>query len=326
MAKRIKRGKKKKLSPVVLTIMVMTLGFGIAFFIGFHMLSLKFEEEKGRLETQILDNQRVVYVANVDIMAGTAITQDNVAEKTIYSSLDIGFYMTADDIGKIARVDISAGQPIFYNQVGDDSIEALRETEYASVTLAKNISAGDFVDVRIMYPNGENYIVLSKKCIQNINTETNDIYFWMDEEEIMLMSSGIVDCYLNEGAVLYTTKYLEDTQKNGEVDYVPSQQVMMAIKNDPNIVETAEKTLNAALRQSLENRLSQYRNGNYSVNLSGDLSSDHNTSDEDDGDDNAYYNDGFEEDDDDNKIGIDTTSDDDYENDYSDINTDKQGD
>lgn len=276
MAKRISRAKKKKITNIVICILVVGLAFGAAFFFSLRAIQSRYEKENQTLKNQYDSVQHMVYVATSDIPAGSALTEQNIAQTAISTSMDTSLYITEDDIGKIAVVDIATGQAINSNMIGSDILSSLRECQYAMLTLNGNLKVNDFVDIRIMYPNGENYTVLSKKCVKGLNLEANDIYMWLDESDIMNMSSAIVDVYLHEGTILYTTKYIEDGQSALETNYQPNTDVMAAIANDPNIVDEATQKLNANMREALEARLAILEKddqSNKSVDLSNAIAS-----------------------------------------------------
>lgn len=128
-----------------------------------------------------------------------------------------------------------------------------------------------------MYPNGENYIVLSKVCLQNLEKFSNDCYLWLAEDQIMTVSSAIVDTYLHEGAILYTTRYIEDGQDETTPNYIPTKHCITAMANDENIVEKAKAKLNASAREALETRLKEQvekKNVNLKEILPGSSASD----------------------------------------------------
>lgn len=261
--KRISKAKKKSMVIVVTSIAVIGIGFGLAFAIGLKQVNDQYQYKILDLQEEIGENKRDVYVANGEgIAAGTEVTEKNTRISNEYTSLSTDYYITKEDLGKISNVDIQPNQPIYANMVGEELEFSLREHEFSLLKLSTNLKENDFVDVRIMYPNGENYIVLSKKCIRNLNLSQNDCILWLNEEEITLISSGIVDTYIHKGAILYTTKYIEDNQEATDSTYIPSTDCMIAIQNDSNIVEIATNSLNASARSALDLRLSSYESDN----------------------------------------------------------------
>ena len=72
----------------------------------------------------------------------------------------------------------------------------VRSQEVNTVLMPTDLNIGDYVDIRIMFPNGTDYVVLAQKKIENIVGTT----FWMDlaEDERLLLNSATVDSYLNQ--------------------------------------------------------------------------------------------------------------------------------
>ena len=225
----------------------------------------------------IQENTRMVYVAKADIISGNLLTEENTEYKSVFSSQAEEIFIDEFDIGKKALVTIPAGMQITKSYVADaDIMTNLRETNYSVIKNSRNIISNDTVDVRLLYPNGENVIVLAKKTIKDMTENNMDCYFWLSEEEILLMSSAIVDAYQYEGAELYTTEYIEPSiQEASVINYTPSQQTINLIANDPNIIEIATKYLSTRVRSQLEKRLADtiiYNNN--SVNSESSTSDD----------------------------------------------------
>ena len=77
----------------------------------------------------------------------------------------------------------------------------------------------------------------------------------LNEEEILLLSSGIVDAYLHKASI-YALKYVEPyLQREAIPTYPPSEAVLQVIRKDPNIIDMAEHALTASIRAGLEGDL-----------------------------------------------------------------------
>lgn len=202
-------------------------------------------------------NTRNVYLAATDIKTGDFISKDNVEQKTVYASQPEDTYITSEDIGKVAMVDIPAGTHVQSSMLTGNTISSeLRELQYDVININTNITANDTVDVRISYPNGESYIILSKKLLKGYSPETVTCFFWLNEEELLRMSAAIVDAGLYPGSRIYVSKYIEPRiQEASMVNYVPSLSILTLIENDPNIVTICSQDLNREVRKALENRL-----------------------------------------------------------------------
>ena len=219
----------------------------------------EYEYMLSKARQEMDENKKNVLVALSDIKTGEILTADKVEKKIVYSSQPDESYITTDDLGKPVIIDIPQGTHIVKSMMAQDDVSpVLREVEYDVIQVSSNIEANDFVDVRIFYPNGETFVVLSKKQLKGYQPDMPVCYLWVDEEEILRMSAAIVDAALYSGSKLYMTKYIEpNIQQASLITYTPSISVLNLIENDPNIVERCSQLLNIEVRKALENRLSE---------------------------------------------------------------------
>lgn len=208
------------------------------------------------LQTQITNNMRSGYRALVDIDAGEMITDSMVGwDATIPSDVNQALFITSEDIGKVATISIDAGTPVLTEMVSAQLASDYHERECSFIWLNTNLEDNDFVDVRILFPNGEDYIVAAKKSIKEVNIAANNVFLWLTEDEIQLLDAAIVDANLHN-ARIYVTKYIKpEVQKASVVTYAPNTSVLSVIRNDPNIVDASAANLSAEARASMENRL-----------------------------------------------------------------------
>ncbi len=204
--------------------------------------------------------------ANDESSAGAILSSQktaNVELATIYSSSDETMFLSEEDLAKgtYAVVDIAASQPVTANmtRVFDLSTEndaSIREFEITAANLMIDQKENEAVDVRIVYPNGEDYVVLSKKYIKNLNLGSMTWFTDMNEDEILRFQSAVIDAYTMTGARIYTTRYMDDSLQNAaEVTYVVRATTEDLIRQDPNVYQTAAYELNASARLALEVRL-----------------------------------------------------------------------
>ncbi len=95
-----------------------------------------------------------------------------------------------------------------------------------------------------MLPNGQNYIVTSKKKVSipivNGQYVADTIQLNLTEEEILLLSCAIIENYQIDGSKLYATRYTEaGSQSAATVTYYPNRSVQTLLDNDPNMVRKA---------------------------------------------------------------------------------------
>lgn len=142
----------------------------------------------------------------VTVPAGTIITKDMVA---------IGEKVVSDDI---------------------------RTVEYSMISLPSEVLDGDYIDIRLLFPGGQDYVILGKKKVEKCTDTT--IWIKQTEEEIMTLNNAIIDSYLAEGSKLYATRYTEPgIQKAAQQTYPVSNEVLDLIRQSPNIVTEAKNAL-----------------------------------------------------------------------------------
>ena len=73
-----------------------------------------------------------------------------------------------------------------------------------------------FLDIRIRFPNGEDYIVTEGKTITYMTDK--GFYMCLNEKEVQMLSSARTDVEVYEGAMLYLSSY-DKKQENGLTDY-----------------------------------------------------------------------------------------------------------
>ncbi len=187
-------------------------------------------------------------------------------------------YIETSEAAVISKIDAKANTIISQSMIAraDDVIsDDVRKAEYNTVILPIDLMTGDYVDIRLMFPSGQNFIVVSKKIvtIPDVNGEyiPNTIQMDLSEEEILAMSSAIVEDWMMQGsAMLYATKYVEaGLQEEAIPTYVPSAEVVKQMESDSNIVNRAKTELFNKYNQSIA-----LRNENINSELSANGSKD----------------------------------------------------
>jgi hypothetical protein len=182
-------------------------------------------------------------LANIKLPRGAA--PDNLLENSDAS------------VVKIAKIELKKGTALtdamIYEQgpLPDD----LRNRELQVIALPSDLHERDVVDVRIQFSTGQDYIILSKKKIGKLLNPA--MWITMSEQEILSLSSAMVDAYLHE-AKLYAITYVEPEMQDKAIPTYPvNKEVLKLIESDPNIVKKAEQKLSEAVRTSLEKDLAK---------------------------------------------------------------------
>ncbi len=235
--------KKARNSMLVGIIVGLLIGcVGIAFFF------MQATNYKKQIDTAQA-NTKKAYVLKNDIKSGEKITSEDLLEISAIKDVIPTDYVKREDITEntIAKLDLTKGLVLSKAliQESDAKVTAdLREQQYNMIVLPQYLEEGNYIDIRLTLPNGQDYIVVSKKRIKQITEDT--IWIDMYEQESLVMSNAIVEAYMMPGSKLYATTYVEPgIQANAIPTFVPRAEVINLMNSDPNIVAEARQELAA---------------------------------------------------------------------------------
>ena len=153
----------------------------------------------------------MVAVLKKDVIQGETITEDMLTFTRVHNSTVPTNTITeqvGSAVGKVAKYSIAANVPLTENMLTDDVISSdVRSQEINSILMPSDLNQGECVDIRIMFPNGTDYIVLAQKIVNKIENST--MWLELSEDERLIINSAIIDSYLNQGTKLYATKYVD---------------------------------------------------------------------------------------------------------------------
>ena len=208
--------KKKQIQGIAIGASVgIIVAVGVSVFSFFTIRSYR----EGTNKNYIKNYTTPVVVLKRNIVQGEIITSDMIETVNVNNNtVPTGVVASANIVGLTAKYNMAAKVPITGDMVSDEVVAAdIRDVEINTVLMPSDLVEGDTVDVRIMYPNGTDYIVLAQKNVDKIYDTT----FWMklSEDEIQLLNSAVVDSYLNSGSKLYALRYTDsDAQVKTSTD------------------------------------------------------------------------------------------------------------
>ena len=176
-------------------------------------------------------------------------------------------YLELRNVPLLAKVEMNANTvitPSLVVQSDEVTTDDVRQQEYNMVVLPADLMTDDYVDIRLMLPNGQDFIVISKAKV-DVPTNADGTYISdtirvnLREDEILSMSSAIVEAYGLDGAKLYATKYVEaGNQKPSSPTYTPNSSVTAQIQSNPNIVSLASEELATRYSDSSKKNRNDY--------------------------------------------------------------------
>jgi len=220
----------------------------------------KYEKQVKHLENTAAQNF-TAYALKEDVDKGTTITPEMLIPASVSKSGAASDIVRISDLKRDeefvyhAKTDMKKATILVHSMVYDtvDITNDIREAEYSFIELPSNISTDSYVDIRIQFPTGDEYVVLTKKHIKKLSGVT--IWFDIGESELLTISSAIVDAYLN-GAKIYAIPYVDEhMQEKSTMTYPIKPNVQELIKESPNVVNLYEMKLEKLNRGRLENNL-----------------------------------------------------------------------
>lgn len=212
-----------------------------------HIVELKDEVDTLQWQVDAYGQEVDCYMIKpgVQIKHGTEFRLDDIEVMVLPESMVTEQYITDPQLlaGYIYRVDVSPGTPLIWDLfMLEDVGQTERYYDIVADVFPVEPEVGQFYDLRIVMPKGQDYVVLSKKRV--INFYNSAIRVKLDEEEIHQYQSALVDTFVNPGTYLYVTTYVEPNMQKQATPYYPVGRFIMQIMElDPNIVKLAEQDM-----------------------------------------------------------------------------------
>ena len=226
---------------MVITLLICSIAIGILV-----MQFMKLKDEQAKI------NKTVCVLVN-DIKSGGTITSADVMQIKVEYAPSNPATMTdlaAEEV--MAKTDLAAGVVLSQDMIMpvDEGIQNdVRLQEFNMITLPSQLEIGDYIDIRLTIPSGQDYVVLTKKQVVNCDTDT--VWINLSEDEILTMNNAIVESYIMTGSNLYAVTYTEPGLQSEAIPTYPvSSVVVSTMAKNPNILEEAIEEFN---RRNAEN-------------------------------------------------------------------------
>ena len=205
--------------------------------------------------------QQLLYTFRHDMNRGQQVLQEDIEAHLleINKKDNIRFPGEEDILGKILGRDVTGGTLV------DDSIlrsalnvpEGLRLQMYSGIEMNSEILEGSYIDIRIQFADGEDFIVASCKKVEKRGEDS--LFIFVDEEEILRLSSALTDLRWYEGTRLYGSLYADEEQQPASPDYPVNGCVTGLSDWTPNLSDHVCLGELSEKRKVLEENLRQLR-------------------------------------------------------------------
>lgn len=179
------------------------------------------------INTNTLPNEYYTYIEE---------TTANSFEEAQINSLDPHCLLWPSEDRKVyPKIDIKKGTIITMDMLWDDTekiTKDTREQEFNMIVLPSLLKEGDYVDIRLLLPTGNDFTVASFLRVKKVTEGT--VWFDLRELDTQYISSAIIETYLTKGSMLYAVKYSEPTlQEKAQRTYAVLPDVYNLLSN-PN--------------------------------------------------------------------------------------------
>ncbi|WP_433946590.1 SAF domain-containing protein [Paenibacillus sp. SN-8-1] len=220
-------------------------------------LEQKYDVEINRLKEERAKQMTQAWVAGRQIEAGEKLSITDLEQKEYPADrVPSDVIRSRDSIeGKITKITLKPNTLVTDSLLYEEEAATndLRNREISFVKIPAVLRSKDVIDVRIQFPTGQDYIILSKKKVKDLKAST--LTLTLTEQEILSLSSAVVDAYLHKASI-YALTYVEPgIQLSAIPTYPANDQVLKLISKDPNILKRAEHGLSVTSRALLEKDL-----------------------------------------------------------------------
>ena len=195
------------------------------------------------------------YVLNTDVRAGEMIDESYLDEVTVPEKLVLGLITDASELENCYfRTSLKTGTVLSTEDVNYDYIEdSLRYYDVILDSLPVGIKVGDYIDIRITFPYGEDFIGLTGKKVYEINSGV--LKLRMDENDIIVYNSMMLDKVMYSGTNVYAATYVDPgSQDIAEAFYPINTKQSELLAENPNALELVKQEM-LLKRQLVEAKL-----------------------------------------------------------------------
>lgn len=215
--------------------------------------------------------KKTTYVLKMDVSAGEKLEKHMLQKVTMTGEDNTNMQSVSEKelIGKFVKCNFSKGSVLNKQSVYEEEEfkDDMRIQKFDFIEINSMIQKNSYVDIRIVYPSGEDYIVANHKKVMDIQTEQNSeaitpvntkVFLKVTEEEILRLASAYVDTICYSGTRIYAISYIDRFQEAGTVNYPVNLQVFELLSWNPNVMNYTASEEEQERRSILEKHLSGY--------------------------------------------------------------------
>lgn len=260
---------------IIILLFLLTAGGGVGSTLYFRNQVKVQQEQNAQLVAQSAQVQQklnaigsmtTVYQVGTRVYSGKQILETDLVPVSVPASTLFESSITDKNelIGKFYKVDINPGTILSKDMLMKEDDEGLTKKKFTRTinftSLPVGLVEGDYIDLRMMLPNGEEFVVFNHAFVKKIFETT--ILLDISEEENVIIHSMLQDEANYKGYVLfYLMKYLEPGNDTDTIAFYPIQHEMENfVRFNPNI-DDVTRCINTSLRDHIDEVLLTYTAG-----------------------------------------------------------------
>lgn len=209
------------------------------------------QEEAANIEELV-----VVYRLTADVKSGNECYDYELEpiEVPISAVLESNIISDTDIIGKHYKVDLKQGTWVVKELFEEFILKNdMRKMDVVFDEIPIGLETGDYIDVRISFPLGQDYIALSHKRVDEINGST--VKLIVEQRDFYMYESMKTDIATYQSTKIYGAQYIEAGIQEAATTYYPvNLEVLKTMLLDPNM-STGDYGKVLELRKQLEEQL-----------------------------------------------------------------------
>lgn len=249
---------------LLILLFVITLGAGVGGTVYFYTQNKNqiasnqaLMQQNSMVQAQLdaIGAMTTVYQVNGIKYSGNIITDTDLVEVSVPQSTIAESSITNRDqlIGKAYKVDVKPGTILSWDMLMEEDVLSGKKKFWKTITLDAvpiGLVPGDYVDLRIIIPNGEEYPIVDKLYVEHVFKSTITAKF--SEEENVVFNAALQDLGNYEGmCLIYCTKYVEPGNASTISFYPVQHEMENYVRYNPNIDDDT-RCINTELRNHID--------------------------------------------------------------------------
>lgn len=207
-------------------------------------------------EVNKIEDTAVIYRLTADVKSGNTCYEYELEPLEVPISVfsESNYIEAKDIIGKNYKINLKKGTWLVKEMFEDFTItKDMRKMDVVFDEIPIGLEPGDYIDVRISFPLGQDYIALAYKRVDEINGST--VKLIVEQRDFYMYESMKTDLATYRSAKIYGAQYLEAGIQEAATTYYPvNLEVLKTMLLDPNM-NTGDYSEILTLRKQLEEQL-----------------------------------------------------------------------